>query len=150
MRFFINFERKIEENSYTDWTVKSSNNEQHSTFCEAQIPFHLREFSQYIAETGTPLEIQNDRRKYSRFGPGQPLMRAFRTVHTKKSVISGHLAIDQTKLDFNFDLKGKKLFIYLFFGSTFHHTTLFKKTQFFSSNLGSLFFARLHSKKLTN
>ena len=107
LRFFINFERKIEENSYTDWTVKSSNNEQHSTFCEAQIPFHLREFFQYIAETGTPLEIQNDRRKYSRFGPGQPLMRAFRTVHTKKSVISGHLAIDQTKLDFNFDLNGK-------------------------------------------
>ena len=98
LRFFINFERKIEENSYTDWTVKSSNNKQHSTFCVAQIPFHLREFSQYIAETGTPLEIQNDRRKYSRFGPGQPLMRAFRTVHTKKSVISGYLAIDQTKL----------------------------------------------------
>ena len=73
-------------------------------FCVAQIPFYLREFSQYIAETGTPLEIQNDRRKYSRFGPGQPLMRAFRTVHTKKSVISGHLAIDQTKPDFNFDL----------------------------------------------
>jgi hypothetical protein len=33
LRFFINFERKIEENSYTDWTVKSSNNKQHSTFC---------------------------------------------------------------------------------------------------------------------
>ena len=33
-------------------------------------------------------------------------MRAFRPDHTKKSIISGRLAIDQTKLDFNFDVKG--------------------------------------------
>ena len=111
-RFYINYEEKIEENSFIDWTVKSSNNEKHSQFCLEQIPFHLREFSQYIAENGTPQEIQNDRRKYARFGPGQPVMRAFRTEHTKKSIISGHLAIDQTKLDFNFDLKGN-LFVYL-------------------------------------
>ena len=80
-RFFINFDEKIDESSFADWTVKSSNGEKHSQFCLEQIPFHLREFSQFIAENGTP------------------------------AVISGHLAIDQTKLDFNFDLKGKLNFV---------------------------------------
>ena len=104
LRYFFNYEKKIEEISYTDLTVKSSNKVEHSAFCVDQVPLHEREYSQFIGENGTGLEIQNDRRKYARFGPGQPLMRAFRPVHTKKSVISGHLAIEQTKLDFNMDL----------------------------------------------
>ena len=48
-RFFINFDQKIDENSFSDWSVKSSNNKNHSSFCMEQVPFHMREFSQYIA-----------------------------------------------------------------------------------------------------
>jgi hypothetical protein len=71
--FYIKYEQKTEENSFTDWTVKSSNSE------------NIRNFAEYR----TTQEIQNDRRKYARFGPGYPVMRAFRTEHIKKSIISG-------------------------------------------------------------
>jgi hypothetical protein len=46
--FFINFDRKIDTNSFSDWSVKSSNNKNHSSFCMEQDPFHMREFSQFI------------------------------------------------------------------------------------------------------
>ena len=32
-RWFINFERKIGENSFSDWSAKSSNTKQHLSFC---------------------------------------------------------------------------------------------------------------------
>ena len=70
-RFHINFDEIINENSFLDWEIKSSNNEEHSQYCLIQVPFHLRKYSQYLAENGTSQEIQEDRRKYSRFGPGR-------------------------------------------------------------------------------
>ena len=40
LRYFFNYEKKIEEISYTDLTVKSSNKVEHSAFCVDQVPLH--------------------------------------------------------------------------------------------------------------
>ena len=63
-RFYVNFAIALNETSYDDWTLESSNEENHSNYCSTQVPFHSREYSQFIRENGTPHQIQEDRRKY--------------------------------------------------------------------------------------
>ena len=66
----------------------------------------MREHSLFITENGLPHEVQEDRRKYSRLGPGQPVARALRYDHTRKAIIEGRMMIDEVKRDMNFDIKG--------------------------------------------
>ena len=46
-RFYVNFAIALNETSYDDWTLESSNEENHSNYCSTQVPFHSRVFKIY-------------------------------------------------------------------------------------------------------
>ena len=105
-RFYVNFAIALNETSYDDWTLESSNEENHSNYCSTQVPFHSREYSQFIRENGTPQQIQEDRRKYCINGPGQTLARHFRLCHTTTSMRTGQVEIKRVAEELNFESKG--------------------------------------------
>ena len=100
-RFYVNFAIALNETSYDDWTLESSNEENHSNYCSTQVPFHSREYSQFIRENGTPHQIQEDRRKYCKNGPGQTLARHFRLCHTTTSMRTGQVEIKRVAEELN-------------------------------------------------
>ena len=51
----------ISSKSYEDWKVVKSNELPHSSFCNHQVPLKERDFSQFVLENGTKLEIQNEK-----------------------------------------------------------------------------------------
>ena len=93
------------------WTLVNSNEEKHSNYCSNQVPFRSREYSQYIRENGTPQEIQENRRKYCKNGPGQPLARHFRLRHTTDSIRTGKVEIKKIADELNFGTKGAEFAI---------------------------------------
>ena len=107
-RFFLNFDTELSEKSYEDWRVLSSNDLPHSTFCALQVPLKERTISEYVRENGTTLEIQNEKRKFCRFGPGQPLQRQFRKNHTQDAIVHGQVSIKKISKEMNFHLKGSE------------------------------------------
>ena len=84
-----------------------SNEVNHSSYCIDQVSLNERNHSQFITENGTPAEVQEERRKYSRFGPGQPLQRNFRFTHTRKAVETGKLEIKSVAEEQLFHTKKK-------------------------------------------
>ena len=58
----------MHESSYDDWEILESNEVNHSSYCIDQVSLNERNHSQFITENGTPAEVQEERRKYSRFG----------------------------------------------------------------------------------
>ena len=71
-----------------------------------KVPFHSKEYSQFIRENGTPQQIQEDRRKYCKNGPGQTLARHFRLCHTTTSMRTGQVEIKRVAEELNFESKG--------------------------------------------
>ena len=67
-----------------------------------QVPLKERDFSQFVLENGTKLEIQNEKRKICRFGLGQPLQRQFRTNHTQDPIEHGQVSIKKIAKEMNF------------------------------------------------
>lgn len=85
-----------------------SNELPHSSFRNHQVPSKERDFSQFVLENGTKLEIQNEKRKICRFGLGQPLQRQFRTNHTQDAIEHGQVSIKKIAKEMNFQLKGSE------------------------------------------
>ena len=104
--FHIDFEKAVHESSYDDWEIVESNEVNHSLYCIDQVSLNERHYSQFITENGTPAEVQEERRKYSRFGQGQPLQRNFRFTHTRKAVETGKLEIKSVAEEQLFHTKG--------------------------------------------
>ena len=105
-RSFLNYDAELTEKSYKDWKVVKSNGCPHSKYCENQVPLKERSFSQFIKETGLPKEIQEEKRKYSRLGPGQALQRQFGSTHTEDAIEHGQVSIKKISQQMNFHLKG--------------------------------------------
>ena len=53
-------------------------------------------------------KIREEKRKYSRLGPAQPLQRQFRRNHTQDAIENGELSIKKISKEMNFHLKGSE------------------------------------------
>ena len=107
-RFFLNFEAELTEKSWKDWKMVKSNEMQHSIYCTNQVPLKNRSISQFVLENGTGEEIKNEKRKISRFGPGQPLQRQLRRNHTQDAIQHGEVSIKKIAKEMNFHVKGSE------------------------------------------
>jgi hypothetical protein len=144
--FFLNYDSDLSEKSYKDCMVVKSNGYLHSKYCLNQVPLKERSFSQYVKETGLPQEIQAEKRKYPRFGPGGALQRQFRTNHTEDAIKHGQVSIKKISQEMNFHLKGAEFLAKITTSLTTCTTTraarpirnvLTKLTEFFFQNVSS-------------
>ena len=89
LKYALNEEIPLNKKSGQDWSIKvDSGKGDHSSYCTVQVPLAKRPRMEDIDEdSSTSVQIRNHNRKFSRFGPGQTLARAFRHEQTRTAII---------------------------------------------------------------
>ena len=89
LKYALNEEIPLNKKSGQDWSIKvDSGKSDHSSYCTVQVPLAKRPRMEDIDEdSSTSVQIRNHNRKFTRFGPGQTLARAFRHKQTRTAII---------------------------------------------------------------